>query len=110
MPPFRKRCGFLSDQGALKRMVVDLQVSAAPKPIRGTALELEQAIANLVLNAAAAMPEGRRLVIWAEPFNREALIADAKRRTDENEGRIVHPRRSDDKLSSGWVHSTWKKS
>ena len=65
---------------------------------------------SLLAPAAAAMPEGRRLVIWAEPFNREALIADAKRRTDENEGRIVHPRRSDDKLSSGWVHSTWKKS
>ena len=96
--------GFLSDQGALKRIEVDLQVSEAPKPTRGTALELEQAIANLVLNAAAAMPEGGRLVIWAERFNREALLAASKRRTDENEGRIVHPRRSDDKLST-WLAS-----
>ena len=96
--------GFLSDQGALKRIEVDLQMSEAPKPTRGTALELEQAIANLVLNAAAAMPEGGRLVIWAERFNREALLAASKRRTDENEGRIVHPRRSDDKLST-WLAS-----
>ena len=96
--------GFLSDQGALKRIEVDLQVSAAPKPTRGTALELEQAIANLVLNAAAAMPEGGRLVIWAERFNREALLAASMRRTDENEGRIIHPRRSDDKLTT-WLAS-----
>ena len=96
--------GFLSDQGALKRIEVDLQVSGAPKPTRGTALELEQAIANLVLNAAAAMPEGGRLVIWAERFNREALLAASKRRTDENEGRIIHPRRSDDKLTT-WLGS-----
>ena len=96
--------GFLSDQGALKRIEVDLQVSDAPKPTRGTALELEQAIANLVLNAAAAMPEGGRLVIWAERFNREVLLAASKRRTDENEGRIIHPRRSDDQLTT-WLAS-----
>ena len=100
----KETLGFLSDQGALKRIEVDLQVSGAPNPTRGTALELEQAIANLVLNAAAAMPEGGRLVIWAERFNREALLAASKRRTDENEGRIIHPRRSDDKLTT-WLGS-----
>lgn len=100
----RETLDFLNDQGALKRIEVDLQVSASPKPTRGTALELEQAIANLVLNAAAAMPEGGRLVIWAERFNREALLESSRRRTDENEGRIVHPRRADDKLST-WLAS-----
>ena len=95
---------FLNDQGALKRIEVDLQVSAAPKPTRGTALELEQAIANLVLNAAAAMPEGGRLVIWAERFNRQALLDASNRRTDESEGRIIHPRRSDDRMST-WLAS-----
>jgi signal transduction histidine kinase len=100
----RETLGFLGDQGALKRIEVDLQMSEAPKPTRGTALELEQAIANLVLNAAAAMPEGGRLVIWAERFNREALLEASKRRTDANEGRIVHPRRADDRLTT-WLDS-----
>ncbi len=100
----RETLGFLDDQGALRKIEVDLQVSEAPKPTRGTAIELEQAIANLVLNAAAAMPEGGRLVIWAERFNREALLAASKRRTDGDEGRIVHPRRSDDRLST-WLES-----
>lgn len=102
----KETLGFLGDQGALKKIEVDLQLSEAPKPTRGTALELEQAIANLVLNAAAAMPEGGRLVIWAERQNREALLEASNRRTDEGheEGRIVHPRRSDDRLST-WLAS-----
>ncbi|MDA1081462.1 MAG: HAMP domain-containing sensor histidine kinase [Gemmatimonadetes bacterium] len=100
----RETLGFLDDQGALRRIEVDLQMSAAPKPTRGTALELEQAIANLVLNAAAAMPEGGRLVIWAERYNRQALIEASARRTDGEDGRIVHPRRADDKLST-WLES-----
>lgn len=102
----RETLEFLGDQGALKKITVDLQLSAAPKPTRGTALELEQAIANLVLNAAAAMPEGGRLVIWAERLNREALLEATNRRTDQGqeEGRIIHPRRADDRLSS-WLAS-----
>jgi signal transduction histidine kinase len=98
----RETLGFLGDQGALKRIEVDVQLSDTPKPTRGTPLELEQAIANLVLNAAAAMPEGGRLVIWAERQNRQALLDASHRRTDE--GRIVHPRRSDDRLSS-WLET-----
>jgi signal transduction histidine kinase len=100
----KETLGFLGDQGALKRIEVDLQLSEAPKPTRGSALELEQAIANLVLNAAAAMPEGGRLVIWAERQNRLALLEASGRRTDGSEGRIVHPRRSDDRLST-WLAS-----
>ena len=91
----RETLGFLGDQGALRRIELDVHLSPDPKPTRGTPLELEQAIANLVLNAAAAMPEGGRLVIWAERFNREELIAAHARRTDGTEGRIVHPRRSE---------------
>lgn len=98
----RETLGFLGDQGALNRIQVDVQISDAPKPTRGTPIELEQAIANLVLNAAAAMPEGGRLVIWAERFNRQALLEASARRTDE--GRIVHPRRSDDRLTT-WLAS-----
>lgn len=100
----RETLGFLDDQGALRKIEVDLQVSAAPKPTRGTALELEQAIANLVLNAAAAMPEGGRLVIWAERFNRQALLDASARRTDGEEGQIVHPRRADSRMST-WLES-----
>jgi signal transduction histidine kinase len=101
----RETLGFLGDQGALKRIELDIQLSDKPKPTRGTAVELEQAIANLVLNAAAAMPEGGRLVIWAERFSREALLDASRRRTDGSEdGRIVHPRRADDKLST-WLDS-----
>jgi signal transduction histidine kinase len=99
----RETLGFLGDQGALKRIELDVQLSDKPKPTRGTAVELEQAIANLVLNAAAAMPEGGRLVIWAERFSRQALIEASTRRTD-GEGRIIHPRRADDRLSS-WLAS-----
>lgn len=97
----RETLGFLGEQGALKRIQLDVQLSDKPKPTRGTAVELEQAIANLVLNAAAAMPEGGRLVIWAERFNRQALLDASTRRTD-SEGKIVHPRRADDRLSS-WL-------
>lgn len=100
----KETLGFLGDQGALRRIEVDLQVSDAPKPTRGTALELEQAIANLVLNAAAAMPEGGRLVIWAERFNRQALLDASKRRTDTGDQPEVHPRHSDERLST-WLAS-----
>lgn len=100
----RDTLGFLSEQGVLKRIEVDLQLSDVPKPTRGSAVDLEQAIANLVLNAAAAMPEGGRLVIWAERLNRLALLDAAKRRTDTDAGRIIHPRRKDDRLSS-WLES-----
>lgn len=102
----RETLDFLGEQGALKKIEIDLQLSEAPTPTRGTALELEQAIANLVLNAAAAMPEGGRLVIWAERQNRQALLEASRRRTDQEkeEGRIVHPRRSDDRLST-WLDS-----
>lgn len=100
----RDTLGFLSDQGALKRIEVDLQLSDAPKPTRGSSVELEQAIANLVLNAAAAMPEGGRLVIWAERQNRRALLDAHGRLTDHDEGRIIHPRRKDDRLST-WLES-----
>lgn len=50
------------------------------------------------------MREGGRLVIWVERFNREELIAAHARRTDGTKGRIVHPRRSDDRLST-WLSS-----
>jgi signal transduction histidine kinase len=99
----RETLGFLGDQGALKRIELDVQISDKPKPTRGTAIELEQAIANLVLNAAAAMPEGGRLVIWAERFSREGMLEASTRRTD-SEGKIVHPRRADDRLST-WLES-----
>jgi signal transduction histidine kinase len=100
----RETLGFLGEQGALRRIEVDVQLSDKPKPTRGTHVELEQAIANLVLNAAAAMPEGGRLVIWAERFNRQAMLEASQRRTDGSEGRIVHPRRADDRLST-WLES-----
>jgi signal transduction histidine kinase len=99
----RETLGFLGDQGALKRIELDIQLSDKPKPTRGTAVELEQAIANLVLNAAAAMPEGGRLVIWAERFSRQAMLDASTRRTDA-EGNILHPRRADDRLST-WLSS-----
>jgi signal transduction histidine kinase len=101
----RETLGFLGDQGALKRIELDIQLSDKPKPTRGTAVELEQAIANLVLNAAAAMPEGGRLVIWAERFSRQGLLDASGRRTDGgDDGRIIHPRRADDRLST-WLDS-----
>lgn len=101
----RETLGFLGDQGALKRIEVEVQLSDAPKPTRGTALELEQVIANLVLNAAAAMPEGGRLVIWAERFNPQAMLEASERRgTDTGNARILHPRRRDDRLAT-WLAS-----
>ncbi len=101
----RETLSCLGDQGALNRIEVDVQLSDAPKPTRGTAIELEQAIANLVLNAAAAMPEGGRLVIWAERFNRQVMLDASERRgTDASEARIIHPRRQDDRLST-WLAS-----
>lgn len=100
----RETLDFLGDQGALKRIELDVFVSPIPKPTRGTAIELEQAIANLVLNAAAAMPEGGRLVIWAERQNRQALLDASRRSTDSasSDGQMVYPRRGGEQLST-WL-------
>src|ERR1039457_690625 len=41
---------FLGEQGVLRRIAIDERLDTAALPVKGTALELEQAFANLLLN------------------------------------------------------------
>ncbi|MFI5233472.1 MAG: sensor histidine kinase [Gemmatimonadales bacterium] len=98
----RETLGFLGDQGVLRRITLDEQLDAAALPVRGTALELEQAFANLLLNAVDAMPGGGTLALWTKRLPRTTLVDGASRRSGETSAPI--PFRRDERMER-WMAS-----
>ncbi len=93
---------FLGDQGVFRRIVVDERLDAVPLPVRGTALELEQAFANLLLNAADAMPAGGQLALWTRLIPRTTLTDGSVRRAGDDS--MPAQSRRDERLEM-WVAS-----
>jgi signal transduction histidine kinase len=98
----RETLGFLTDQGVLRRIAVDERLDAAALPVRGTALELEQTFANLVLNAVDAMPAGGTLAIWTRRLARTTLVDGSLRRPGDDAAPV--PIRRDDRMER-WIAS-----
>ena len=96
----RETLGFLTDQGVLRRITVDERLDAAALPVRGTALELEQTFANLLLNAVDAMPAGGTLAIWTRRLARTTLIDGSLRRPGDDTAPV--PVRRDDRMER-WI-------
>jgi signal transduction histidine kinase len=97
----RETLGFLGDQGVLRRIAVETHLDGTHLPVPGMPLELEQTFANLVLNAADAMPGGGRLAIWTRRLPRLALIDGSLRRAGDD-GAAMPPRHRDGRLDR-WV-------
>jgi two-component system NtrC family sensor kinase len=87
----RDTVGFLSDQGIFRRIALDQQLDSSALPVSGTALELEQAFANLFLNAADAMPAGGKLAIWSRRVALTSLVDGSLRRAGDS-GKVLHRR------------------
>jgi two-component system, NtrC family, sensor kinase len=98
----RETLGFLTDQGVLRRITVDERLDAAALPVRGTALELEQTFANLLLNAVDAMPAGGTLAIWTRRLARTTLVDGSLRRPGDDAAPV--PVRRDDRMER-WIAS-----
>jgi two-component system NtrC family sensor kinase len=77
----RETLSFLTEQGIFRRITIDAHLDDAPLPVNAKPLELEQAFANLLLNAADAMPAGGRLALSTrrdvEANVAEIVIADS---------------------------------
>jgi two-component system NtrC family sensor kinase len=97
---FRDMLRLLGDQGVLRRITIDERLDTAALPVRGTALDLEQAFANLLLNAADAMPAGGQLTLSTERLPRTALGDGARRRAGEDPA--PEPFRRDERMER-WV-------
>lgn len=98
----RETLRFLGDQGVLRRIAVDERLDGAALPVGGTALELEQAFTNLILNAADAMPAGGHLSIWTGRLLRTTLVDGSLRRPDDPPVPVAE--RRDDRMER-WLAS-----
>ncbi|HEY2850674.1 MAG TPA: ATP-binding protein [Gemmatimonadaceae bacterium] len=88
----RESLSFLGEQGVLRRITVNEHLDDAPLPVRGTAIELEQAFANLVLNAVDAMPGGGTLALWTKRLARSSLVEGALRRSGDDAAYVTSRR------------------
>jgi signal transduction histidine kinase len=93
---------FLTDQGVLRRITTDQKLDSAALPVNGTALELEQAFANLLLNAADAMPAGGQLALWTKRLPRTTLVDGMLRRAGDAAAPV--PLRRDERVER-WLAS-----
>jgi signal transduction histidine kinase len=67
-------------------------IAALVPPVRGAAIELEQLVLNLVLNAADAMPGGGELTVRVQPTGTAAVYLEV---TDTGRGMPAEPRAAD---------------
>jgi two-component system, NtrC family, sensor kinase len=93
---------FLTDQGIFRRIAIDAQLDDAKLPVNATSLELEQAFANLLLNAADAMPAGGKLALWTKRIPRTTLVDGSLRRPGDGSSAIAVRR---DERMERWVDS-----
>jgi signal transduction histidine kinase len=98
----RETLSFLGEQGVFRRVTVDERLDTVPLPVRGTAVELEQAFANLLLNAVDAMPNGGTLALWTKRLPRTTLADGSVRRHGDAIAPV--PVRHDDRVER-WVAS-----
>ncbi|MGH7653907.1 MAG: sensor histidine kinase [Gemmatimonadaceae bacterium] len=98
----RETLSFLGDQGVLRRITVDEQLDAAELPVPGTPLELEQAFANLLLNAVDAMPGGGTLAVWTKRLARTSLVEGSPRRSGDASAPV--PFRREERMER-WITS-----
>ncbi|HEX3760218.1 MAG TPA: ATP-binding protein [Kofleriaceae bacterium] len=73
-------------------IVVRPDIAALVPPVRGAAVELEQLVLNLVLNAADAMPGGGELIIRVQPTGTAAVYLEV---SDTGRGLPPEPRSPD---------------
>jgi two-component system cell cycle sensor histidine kinase/response regulator CckA len=79
----RETLSFLGDQGVFRRISVNENLDASPLPVCATTVQLEQLFANLLLNAADAMPGGGALWLWNRRDVADVLLDEARRRSDD---------------------------
>ena len=72
----------LSAQGALRHLTVELQASPSPARVLGDRHQLEQALVNLLLNAADAMPGGGTIAVSVRCATRAELLGGMRRASD----------------------------
>ena len=107
----RETLSFLGDQGVFRRIVVNENLDESPLPVSASTVQLEQLFANLLLNAADAMPGGGALCLWNRREVADVVLdsdrrrsADVRRRSDPSERMVI-----DDpgQRRTGWlaVHS-----
>jgi signal transduction histidine kinase len=73
-------------------IAVRTDIAALVPPVRGAALELEQLVLNLVLNAADAMPGGGELTVRVQPTGTAAVYLEV---SDTGHGLPPEPRAAD---------------
>lgn len=73
-------------------IAVRVDIAALVPPVRGAAVELEQLVLNLVLNAADAMPGGGELTVRVQPTGTAAVYLEV---SDTGRGMPPEPRAAD---------------
>lgn len=73
-------------------IAVRAEIAALVPPVRGAAVELEQLVLNLVLNAADAMPGGGELTVRVQPTGTAAVYLEV---SDTGRGMPPEPRAAD---------------
>jgi signal transduction histidine kinase len=73
-------------------IAVRAEIAALVPPVRGAAVELEQLVLNLVLNAADAMPGGGELTVRVQPTGTASVYLEV---SDTGRGMPPEPRAAD---------------